>query len=357
MDAEADSFLGQQPSPQQRTPATSSFQGFSTPLQSKSTPLATSSFASSTPQQSTQAGPKHFTMAGSGKDVDHFLTPSTRAPSTFTTPSYGSQPPFSQYAVSTSSQQTSASTSQPSGIPQGTPLGPSHLPSRRVYPKVNQQIGYSQPMGPQATTSQLPPQINPSMPSYPAPTQFPAQPLYTQGSQPTMMPQVNSQTPFMTSNPQPPPQTYLPAQGTQQYGATQFPQQTNQAPVLPVEQQFSPSTSPEGVVPTSLIAPVQPHWFYLKENRAWLPFSYIDSDCLEHSYRLPDSGEDRIVPTDGGRYDVNLDKRTREPVYWEEPATVVRRCTWFYKGEGGTKLVPYEEDLAERFEVGISYHD
>jgi hypothetical protein len=191
--------------------------------------------------------------------------------------------------------------------------------------------------------------MNSSTPGYPPLTQFPTQPLYTQGSQPA------SQTPIIPSNPQFPPQTYAP-HGTQQYGAPPLPQQTGipgEAPILPVDQQVA--LSPEGIVPTALIAPVQPHWFYMKENRVWMPFSYIDSDCLEHAYRLPTTGEDRIVPTDGGRYDVNLDKKTREPVYWEEPATVVRRCTWFYKGDGGMKLVPYEEELAEQLEVSIAY--
>ena len=60
---------------------------------------------------------------------------------------------------------------------------------------------------------------------------------------------------------------------------------------------------------------------------------------------------DRIVATDGGRYDVNLDKRLRYPLYWEEDVSVVRRCTWFYKGDGQSKLVPYMEDMAARLEV------
>lgn len=98
------------------------------------------------------------------------------------------------------------------------------------------------------------------------------------------------------------------------------------------------------------IEPVQPHWFYRKGNSLWLPFSYADSDCLEQALKTPASG-DRIVPTDGGRYDVNLDKRLRYPLYWEEGVSVVRRCTWFYKGDGGSKLVPYMEDMAARLEA------
>ncbi|KAK3727045.1 hypothetical protein QZH41_012545 [Actinostola sp. cb2023] len=81
-----------------------------------------------------------------------------------------------------------------------------------------------------------------------------------------------------------------------------------------------------------------------------MPFSNIDTENLEHANRVPSSGEDRIVPTNGGRYDVNLEKRARGAVYWEEPITVVRRCTWFYRGEGGTKLIPYDEELADKLE-------
>ncbi|EPY82277.1 phospholipase DDHD2 [Camelus ferus] len=41
----------------------------------------------------------------------------------------------------------------------------------------------------------------------------------------------------------------------------------------------------------------------------------------------------RVVPTDGGRYDVHLGERMRYAVYWDELASEVRRCTWFYKGD------------------------
>jgi len=67
--------------------------------------------------------------------------------------------------------------------------------------------------------------------------------------------------------------------------------------------------------------------------------------------KRPSDRGDRIVATDGGRYDVNLDKRLRYPVYWEEGVSVVRRCTWFYRGDGKSKLVPYMEDMAARLEA------
>ena len=124
---------------------------------------------------------------------------------------------------------------------------------------------------------------------------------------------------------------------------------------------ISPSPTPPqvhsspvpGPIPSVALEPVNPHWFYRKGNSVWVPFSYIDSECLEQALRMPSSNEDRVVPTDGGRYDVNLDKRLRYPLYWEESVSVVRRCTWFYKGDGEAKLVPYMEDMALRLEVHV----
>ena len=54
---------------------------------------------------------------------------------------------------------------------------------------------------------------------------------------------------------------------------------------------------------------------------------------------------------EGGRYDVDIIERTRQAVYWEEVTPKVRRCSWFYKPEGDTRYMPYEEDFAEKLEV------
>ncbi len=58
-----------------------------------------------------------------------------------------------------------------------------------------------------------------------------------------------------------------------------------------------------------------------------------------------------LVPTDGGRYDVDLRRRQRQSVYWEEPSSEVRRCSWFYKGEGDRWYLPYDETTAATLEV------
>ena len=93
----------------------------------------------------------------------------------------------------------------------------------------------------------------------------------------------------------------------------------------------------------------------MKEGQVWVPFSFIDSDCLEQALRMQadGTGTERIVSTNGARYDVNLDQRLRHSIFWEEKVSVVRRCTWFYKGTGEAKLIPYPENLSTRLEVDL----
>ncbi len=79
-----------------------------------------------------------------------------------------------------------------------------------------------------------------------------------------------------------------------------------------------------------------------------MPFSYVDSRNLEAAFV---SKTTAIVPTHGGRFDVDLDSYKREAVYWKENKTDVRRCTWFCRGESEVKLIPYEENVAEILEV------
>ncbi|XP_023281544.1 SEC23-interacting protein isoform X2 [Seriola lalandi dorsalis] len=101
--------------------------------------------------------------------------------------------------------------------------------------------------------------------------------------------------------------------------------------------------------------PVQPHWFYCKQVESksiWLPFSIIDSLQLEETYNSvqPDP-ENVIVRTDGGRYDVQLYDRMRNPVYWEEEPTEVRRCSWFFKGDTDSRFIPYSEEFSDKLET------
>ncbi|KAJ8361341.1 hypothetical protein SKAU_G00178660 [Synaphobranchus kaupii] len=100
--------------------------------------------------------------------------------------------------------------------------------------------------------------------------------------------------------------------------------------------------------------PVQPHWFFCKHvesKNIWLPFSVLDSVQLEETFNSvqPDP-ESVVVRTDGGRYDVQLYDRLRSAVFWEEEASEVRRCTWFYKGDADSRFIPYSEEFSEKLE-------
>ena len=59
------------------------------------------------------------------------------------------------------------------------------------------------------------------------------------------------------------------------------------------------------------------------------------------------------ISTDGGRYDVTLSLRVRKSVYWDEPQSSIRRCTWFFKGDNENHFTPYEEDLSMKLEVNV----
>ncbi|KAI9562004.1 hypothetical protein GHT06_012969 [Daphnia sinensis] len=109
--------------------------------------------------------------------------------------------------------------------------------------------------------------------------------------------------------------------------------------------------------------PVVWHWFFLKEidktKRIWKPFSMLDSVALDETFQLLNEGkigpEDAIVKTDGGRYDVDVSRRLRTAIYWEETPLSVRRCSWFFKGSLETRYTPYDEDMAEKLEE--EYHN
>lgn len=45
---------------------------------------------------------------------------------------------------------------------------------------------------------------------------------------------------------------------------------------------------------------------------------------------------------------MDIDERTRQPVYWTAESTPVRRCSWFYKVD--SRWVPYEEGISDLLE-------
>lgn len=58
-----------------------------------------------------------------------------------------------------------------------------------------------------------------------------------------------------------------------------------------------------------------------------------------------------VISTNGGRYDVSLSQRSRKSVFWDEPPSLIRRCTWFYKGDNESHFTPYEENLCNKLEA------
>ncbi|CAG5077702.1 Similar to Ddhd2: Phospholipase DDHD2 (Mus musculus) [Cotesia congregata] len=99
--------------------------------------------------------------------------------------------------------------------------------------------------------------------------------------------------------------------------------------------------------------PVYYHWFHCREIETkiiWQPFSMHDSLNLEQAFNSTEISAETVIATDGGRYDVEIIKRQRRPVYWSATPTQVRRCSWFFKGPTESRYTPYEEQIAARLE-------
>ncbi|XP_049864608.1 phospholipase DDHD2 isoform X1 [Schistocerca gregaria] len=103
----------------------------------------------------------------------------------------------------------------------------------------------------------------------------------------------------------------------------------------------------------SVYRQVYHHWFFKKEVETkvvWKPFSMADSLALEEAFTSSDLSPETVVSTDGGRYDVNILRRQKMAVYWEENPTEVRRCSWFSKGSLDSRYIPYDENVSARLE-------
>ncbi|KAL2716185.1 SEC23-interacting protein-like isoform X1 [Vespula squamosa] len=150
--------------------------------------------------------------------------------------------------------------------------------------------------------------------------------------------------------------------------ATTIPESTGSATLSPIQLSASPlsgRTTPDGIpqslqnlalgIPTGRMQyrAIYHHWFFRKEveNKVlWVPFSMQDSLRLEDVHNSTEITTETTVATDGGRYDVDILRRQRSPVYWTGPSTEVRRCSWFYKGPSESRYIPYEESIAAKLE-------
>ena len=66
---------------------------------------------------------------------------------------------------------------------------------------------------------------------------------------------------------------------------------------------------------------------------------------------VADLQEDTKVATEGGRYDVDILRRKKMSVYWDETDGEVRRCAWFVKCVINSRYIPYDENIAALLEV------
>ncbi|KAG9510669.1 Phospholipase DDHD2 [Fragariocoptes setiger] len=136
-------------------------------------------------------------------------------------------------------------------------------------------------------------------------------------------------------------------------------------------------TTPSSVDDASTYKPLEHHWFYrqlagrkvrknsnanVQQGATWQPFSGQDSIRLEKAFKhLQEQSKDRgdrqppaegefVVATDGGRFDVDLVKRQRRPVYWRDDTYEVRRSSWYFKRDGYSRYEPYSESVSEQLE-------
>ena len=276
---------------------------------------------------------------------DDFLTPATATQTQITRDAFsGNQVPTTKSPLQTSATVGPGSQTPPRSSvspPQSFSPPVTNLPQSSYHPTTN--FSQTPPIS-SNSLPQTPPQPAtawPQTPPQPA-TGWPQTPPQPATSWPQTPPQ------SVANFPQTPPSASSVSQAT---GPSSIPYTSLQD--LSQHDRSLSHQVPSGMSPTPnfTVEPVKPHWFYRKETSRWVPFSYIDSDSLEQALKTSSASTDRIIPTDGGRYDVNLDKRLRYPLYWEESVSVVRRCSWFYKGDGESKLVPYMEDMATTLEV------
>lgn len=94
----------------------------------------------------------------------------------------------------------------------------------------------------------------------------------------------------------------------------------------------------------------------------WLPLRLSDAQRLDralarqrrHAKAAPNGASLQkmpLVPVYCGRYDVDLERRVLQPVYWDEPERRVIRSLWFHGNVG--ERIPYEEADSEELESAV----
>nr|CAB3236628.1 phospholipase DDHD2 [Phallusia mammillata] len=232
-------------------------------------------------------------------------------------------PPKSPVSLSESPSDSYTSTPSYGAVPQTTPMQP---------PVFDSSAPPSNPYARSATSGHKP------RPMFPSNSQF--------YQSPPMQPSTYNAPPPVQSQSMPP----IASSSSGNY-------QPTTSPVTPpsFENLASSPVAPPPPSATALYQNVSTHWFFCKKlsdnNLVWCPFSYLDSNMLETAHNSGNLSLEQTVSTDGGRFDVSVNNRERNSVYWDEEPSTVRRATWFCKSDTENRYSPYEENVAERLEV------
>ncbi|KAH9363140.1 hypothetical protein HPB48_011892 [Haemaphysalis longicornis] len=304
MGADADTFLGQEPSSRSLAKA---------PAEKTAMPESLPSGPFSQLQQPLRPPPAPVQASAPTSVPSQFAGPPLRTPSECF-PAGPESPPQGAQQLPEQAALAPPPMGPPMNFHRQSPLTHASFLRQAAHPS------HSFPPGPPLGSGATLPIGQPQQQAYqiPSQTSLPPQQSYGQPSQP------------LPSNP-----------SFSASGAPSFEQQP--PPYVPDHAQLP--VSPPGAT----YIPVRPHWFYNREieNKiVWMPFSLLDSTNLEEASARLAFGSEVVVTTDGGRYDVDVGARLRRPVYWDETPGQVRRCTWFYKLEGQNRFVPYEEHVA-----------
>jgi hypothetical protein len=277
----------------------------------------TSGLPSNPPQVPPTQGPVNtYRRAGLKRPVYAPIPGLTNnTPSSFAPPLQSVQPPQTSYFQ------------QPSAIlPEVTPPPASPALSSISSTQESVTSTYFKPISPQPTTF-----LN----TVTAPQTFVPNPIQQNLFSPiSSFPASNLQGPVMSAIP-----------------ANELLQASNVGPTL--SSSANGETLPTSNGTSQIYRPVYHHWFHKREIEGkivWEPFSMVDSVALEQAFISNDLDPDKVVATDGGRYDVNILRRQRIPVYWKGSPTEVRRCSWFHKGNTDGRYVPYDENIATKLE-------
>lgn len=96
---------------------------------------------------------------------------------------------------------------------------------------------------------------------------------------------------------------------------------------------------------------MQIQWFFWTLAKKWLPFCPLDNLAIENAFLDNKNGNgSRKVTLNGERlHEVDLEKKTMEPIYWKGTAVPIRRATWYVCDE--KKCQPLEETLSDKIEA------